>query len=253
MDMSYPSFMCPLFNLYRNVYLLDVKLGDVNGDGKIDKVSLYGNKPDGAAGIFADNITVVIQYGDPNQIKTIIPKFNSGYNARLFLGDFTKDRIKDIKVSIDSGGSGGYGFYYIYSFKNNILKEIFDFNKYNETYKFQVNYRDLYKVDISSINLNKLFVLDISYKGSEYLSNYYDKNGRLKKPIQGEALDLGVLTPVVNNEKLIVYDIIGFQRIIGTFNADTLGYIENLLTWNGVNFTSSRIVASTPGTNLISS
>lgn len=31
MDMSYPSFMCPLFNLYRDVYLLDIKLGDVNG------------------------------------------------------------------------------------------------------------------------------------------------------------------------------------------------------------------------------
>lgn len=159
--------------------------------------------------------------------------------------------IKDIKVSIDSGGSGGYGFYYIYSFKNNILKEIFDFNKYNETYKFAVNYRNLYKVDISSISLSKLFVLDISYKSSEYLSNYYDKNGRLKKPLQGEVLDLGALAPVVNNEKPIGYDIIGFQRIIGTFNADTLGYIENLLTWNGEKFVSSRIVASTPSTNLI--
>lgn len=30
-DMSYPSFMCALINLYRDVYLLDVKLGDVNG------------------------------------------------------------------------------------------------------------------------------------------------------------------------------------------------------------------------------
>ncbi|MNU01542.1 hypothetical protein D3C72_2449780 [compost metagenome] len=47
------------------------------------------------------------------------------------------------------------------------------------------------------------------------------------------------------------YDLIALQRIIGTFNADTLGYVENLLTWGGTHFISSRLSVSIPPTNLI--
>lgn len=252
MNMFYPTHMHPLNTFFRNTYLLDMKLGDVNGDGTIDKVFLYGNKPDGPTGVFIDNINVVIQDGRTNKIKTIFPKFNAGYNARLFLGDFTKDKIDDIKISIDSGGSGGYGYFYIYSFKNNILREIFNFDKYNKEYKFKVDYADLYKVTVSNVMLDKLFILDISYKGYDYISQYYDENGSLKKPVQGEVLALGGLVPFVNDEKNNGFDLLALQRIIGTFNADTLGYVENLLTWDGQKFVSSRMTVSILGTNLTS-
>jgi hypothetical protein len=236
----------------QNKYLLDIKIGDVNGDGVPDKVSLYGNKPDGTAGIFADNIIVVIEDGRTNQTKTISPEFNSGYNARLFLGDFTMDRVDDIKVSIDSGGSGGYGYFYLYSFKNNNLKEIFNFDQYNDKYKYKVDYSNLYKVDVGNVMLDKLFTLDISYKGYDYLSQYYDENGKLNKPVQGEVLALSSLVSIVNNEKNDAYDLLAFQRIIGIYNSDTLGFIENLLSWDGQKFVSSRMFATIPGTNLIS-
>lgn len=244
--------MSRLIPSYSRLYLLDMKLGDVTGDGVSDKVSLYGNKPDGSKGIFADNITVIIEDGHTKQRKTITPEFNSGYNARLFLGDFTKDKVDDIKVSIDSGGSGGYGFFYIYSFKNNNLQEIFNFDKYNKKYSYKVDYADSYKVDVANVMLNKLFILDLSYKGYDYLSQYYDENGKLKIPVQGEVLDIGALAPIVNDEKNNFYDLIAFQRIIGTTNSDTLGFIQNLLSWNGQKFVSSKILAAIPGTNLIS-
>ncbi len=232
--------------------LLDMKVGDVNGDGVPDKVYLYGNKPQGPTGIFVDNITVAVEDGRTHITKTITPEFNSGYNPRLFLGDFTKDNIDDIKVSIDSGGSGGYGYFYIYSFKNNNVQEIFNFDKYNKEYKYKVDYADFYKVNVGNVMLDKLFILDISYKGYDYLSQYYDEKGKLKQPVQGEILALGRLDPIVNDEKNNTYDLLAFQRIIGTTNSDTLGYIENLLTWDGQKFVSSRMLVSTPGTNLIS-
>lgn len=235
-----------------SIYLLDMKIGDVTGDGVLDKVSLYGNKPNGLKGIYADNITVVIEDGYTKQRKTIIPEFNSGYNASLFLGDFTKNKVDDIKVSMDSGGSGGYGFFYIYSFKNNYLREIFNFDMYNKEYIFKVDYADLYKVNVANIMLDKLFILDVSYKGYDYLSQYYDENGRLKSPVQGEVLAIGALVPLINNEKINSYDLIALQRIIGTTNSDTLGYIQNLLTWDGQKFISSRMFTAIPGTNLIS-
>lgn len=237
--------------LDKNIYLLDMKIGDVTGDGIPDKVYLYGNKPDGPTGIFIENITVVVEDGRTKERRAITSEFNSGYNPTLFLGDFTRDNTKDIKLSIDSGGSGGYGYFYIYSFKNNKPKEIFNFDKYNEENKYKVDYADLYKVYVGNVMLDKLFILDISYKGYNYLSQYYDESGKLKTPVQGEVLALGSLFPIVNDEKINSYDLLAFQRIIGTTNSDTLGYIENLLTWNGEKFVSSRMFASIPGTNLL--
>lgn len=237
--------------LPENTYLLDMKIGDVTGDGVLDKVSLYGNKPDGPTGVFADNITVVIVDGHTHQTQTLTPAYNSGYNAKLFLGDFTNDKIEDIKVSIDSGGSGGYGYFYIYSFQNNHFEEIFNFDQYNEEYQYKADYADFYRFNVSNIVLNKLFVLDLSYKGYDYLSQFYNENGKLKEPTQGGVLALGALIPIVNDDNASVYDLLAFARIIGTTNSDTLGYIENLLTWDGNKFKSSRMVASIPGTHLI--
>lgn len=226
-------------------YLLDVKIGDVTGDGIFDKVSLYGKK-ENPSEIFADNITIAIEDGRTHKIYTITPKFNSGYNARVFLGDFTKNNIDDIKISIDSGGSGGYGFFYIYSFNGNDFEEIFNFDDYNKEYIYKVDYADFYKVDVGNVMLDKLFILDISYKGYDYLSQYYSEDGKLKKPVQGEVLALSALTPLVNDEKFNYYDLLAFQRIIGTSNSDTLGYIQNFLSWDGEKFVSLRMLAAVP-------
>ncbi|MED4455052.1 VCBS repeat-containing protein [Metabacillus fastidiosus] len=239
------------YKYFENRNLLDMKQGDVTGDGIIDNVYLYGNKTE-ETGIFADNITLVIEDGRSNEITTINLQNNAGYNARLFLGDFSKDNISDILVSIDLGGSGGYGTFYIYSFRNNIPRQMFDVEKYNKDYMFNVNYEDFYKVSVRSPLLDILFTIDISYKGHDYLSQYYYENGKLKQPTKGEVLALGALYPIVTNEKNMNYDLLAFQRIIGTTNADTLGYIENLLTWNGTQFTSSRLFVSILGTKLIS-
>ncbi|SFA75844.1 hypothetical protein SAMN05216312_101317 [Cohnella sp. OV330] len=233
----------------RSIVLLDMKQGDVNGDGILDNVYLYGNQSDGP---FADHITLIIQDGRSNRSTAVNLPNNAGYNARLFLGDFSKDGVQDILVSIDSGGSGGYGIFYMYSFKNNIVYEMFDVEKYNEAYKFNVNYEDFYKVSVSNPQLDVLFTIDISNKGYDYLSQYYDDDGKLKKPVQGEVLALGGLFPIVTNERGVGYDLFALQRIIGTTNADTLGYVENLLTWNGTQFASSRLTVAILGSKLIS-
>ncbi|AGK54612.1 hypothetical protein [Bacillus sp. 1NLA3E] len=235
----------------RNISLLDMKQGDVTGDGIIDYVYLYGNKRDETE-IFADHITLVIQNGRSNQVSTIKHPNNAGYNAKLFLGDFSKDYILDILISIESGGSGGYGIFYIYSFRNNIPRLLFDFEKYNNSYTFKVNYEDFYKVSVGSPPLDLLFTLDISYKGYEYLSQLYDENGKLIQPIQGEVLSAGALYPIVTNQKSMNYDLLVFQRIIGISNSDTLGHVENLLTWNGTQFISTRLATAILGTKYIS-
>ena len=225
-----------------------MKTGDVNGDGVLDTVYLYG-QVDGPPGIFADNITLVIQDGRSNKITTVHLKNNAGYNARLFLGDFNKDNVLDIMVSFDTGGSGGYGIFYIYSFRNNSLHELFNVDKYNEKYTFQVNYEDFYKVRVESPQLNVFFIIDISNKGPDYLSQYYDENGILKNPLIGGALALGALYPIITNNESYNYDLVALQRIIGPTNVDTLGFVENLLTWKDTQLVSNRLSVSIPAAN----
>lgn len=233
----------------KKMVMLDMKQGDVTGDGIIDSIYLIGRK-NNETDFYTDQITLLIQDGRSNRISTVTFQYNGGYNARLFLGDFSKDHVLDILVSIDSGGSGGYGYFYIYSFKDQILRQLFDVEKYNQDYLFEVNYEDFYKVSVRSAKLNILFTIDISNKGQEYLSQFYDSNGKLKQPVQGGALALGILYPVVTTYKESSYELLAFQRIIGTTNSDTLGYIENLLTWNGAQFISSLLNISLPGTKL---
>ncbi|WP_222439346.1 VCBS repeat-containing protein [Sporosarcina sp. BP05] len=228
--------------------MLDWKIGDVNGDGVLDTVYLYGNV-DGSPGIFADNITLVIRDGRSTKRTTVHFKNNAGYNARLFLGDFNKDSVPDIMVSIDTGGSGGYGIFYIYSFRNNSLHELFNVDDYNGKYAFQANFEDFYKVRVESPRLNVLFTIDISNKGHDYLSEYYNDNGLLKNPVQGGVLALGALYPIITNNKSYNFDLVALQRIIGPTNADTLGYVENLLTWKDTQLISNRLSLSIPSTN----
>lgn len=236
----------------RDHYLLDMKQGDVNGDGIPDLVCLFGHKPDGPSGIYADQMSLVIQDGYSQQHKVVPLQNDAGYNAGLFLGDFDQNKIADILVSIDSGGSGGYGTFYIYSYAGHVLRKIFDSENYNQNNSFRVQYEEMYKAAISSPQLDVLFTIDISNKGDSYLSAFYNEDGKLKKPVQGKVLALAAVNPIVTNENRTSFDMLALQRIIGTTNADTLGYVENLLTWDGSRFISSRLSVAIPGTKLIS-
>jgi len=247
---GYPRQMSWPHTSSHSIFLLDMKQADVNGDGLPDPVFLYGHKPDGKSGIFADHLTLVIQDGYTQNKTTVNLKNSAGYNARLFLGDFDKDGIEDILVTIDSGGSGGYINAYIYSFRSNVLRELFEVEPYNRTFKFKVDYEDFYKVNVANAERDIWFTLDIGHKGHDYLSSLYNENGKLKNPATGEVLALGALYPIVTDTKSMSFDLLALQRIIGTFNADTLGYVENLLTWDGKKFVSSRLTVAIPPAKL---
>lgn len=207
--------------------------GDVSGDRIPDNVYLTGTRtPDGQ---FTENITLVIQDGKTGRFISVPLSENAGYNSRLFLGEFTGDGISDILISIDSGGSGGMMYHYIYSFINDIPQLLFDFNSYNEDYKYQVTYMDNYKVEVISKENDKKYIIDISTRGDEYLREIYDENGKLKSPISGFVNPLSGLYPV-DFDSNNVYELLAYQRIAGRYNADSLGYVLNTLKWKDNKF-----------------
>lgn len=201
---------------------------DVTGDRVPDNVYLTGIKtPDSP---FTQNITLVIQDGKTGWFTSVPLSENTGYNPRLFLGDFTGDGIADILISIDSGGSGGIMYHYIYSFINNTPQLLFDFNSYNEEYKYEVTYKDNFKVEVLSRKNDRKYIIDISTRGDEYLQEIYDENGKLKSPISGFVNPLSGLYPV-DFDSNNVYELLAYQKIAGRYNADSLGYVLNTLKW----------------------
>ena len=228
-----------MYNYYfraNNTYstIVSFVCGDVKGDRMPDNVYLTGIKtPDSP---FIQDITLIVQDGRTGKFTTVPLSENVGYNPRLFLGDFTGDGTADILISIDSGGSGAIMYHYVYSFINNIPQLIFNFNAYNEEYKYAVDYENNYKVEVISWINNKQYIIDILSRGAQYLNEIYDENGKLKSPISGFVNPLSGLYPV-DFDSDNVYELLAYQKIAGRYNADSLGYVLNTLKWR------SRIVA----------
>jgi hypothetical protein len=223
-----------MYNHYRvDPSVVSFARGDVTGDRIPDNVYLTGTKtPDSP---FIQNITLVVQDGRTGETRSVKLSENAGYNPTLFLGDFTGNGVDDILIRIDSGGSGAFTYDYVYSFVNNNPQLLFDFNAYNEQFQYNVNYQDNYKVKVVSKSNNLTYLIDISLRDPDYLSEIYNANGKLKSPIEGFVNPLSGLYPV-DFDSNGVYELLAYQKIAGRYNADALGYVLNTLAWKNDRF-----------------
>lgn len=202
--------------------------GDVTGDRIPDNVYLTGvMTPDSP---FVQQITLRVQDGRTGAVTRVPLRENAGYNPTLFLGDFTGNGVDDILISINTGGSGAIMNHYIYSFIDNRPRLLFDSSVYNEQYQYEVTYLDDYKVEVVSLENNQTYIIDISLRSSDYLDEIYDKNGKLKSPITGFVNPLSGLYPV-DFDSDRKFELLAYQKIAGQYNADSLGYVLNTLTW----------------------
>ncbi len=207
--------------------------GDVNGDNIRDYVYLTGTRTPNSG--YIQNITLVIRDGRTGIKQKARLKSDSGYSPTVTLQDFTGDKIKDIMIGIASGGSGGIMFYYVFSDVNNRLNQLFDYEEYNQRYNYKVEFADYYKATVTNEKTGMVFVIDLSYKGKEYLNEIYTPEGILKQPIEGWVDPLGGLYPV-DFDGNGIYELLGYQSIAGRYHADSLGYVQSVLKWNGKKF-----------------
>ncbi|SES02138.1 FG-GAP-like repeat-containing protein [Salipaludibacillus aurantiacus] len=227
--------------MYRNYFYPNMRItgvvasatGDVNGDGLQDIVYVTGYRETDVSII--QNMTLGIQDGATGVSVSIPLQKNMGYDPRIFLGDFTGDGIKDILITIPTGGSGGTTNNYIYSFVNNEPRLLFDSDAFNQSYQYEVTYKDDYKVEVFSIRNNMRYIIDLSLRGPDYLNEIYDAEGKLKTPVSGWVDPISGIHPM-DLEYDNFFDLMAYQQIAGTFHADTIGTIQNRLKWNGYVF-----------------
>ncbi len=210
--------------------LLDQQIGDVTGNGLPDLVRLTGTKPYGSDTPFVDNVVLTIQNdGSGLDVSFSLPG-SSGYRPTLYLGEFTGNKVKEILVRTDSGGSGGITYDFLYSFLNQSLRLLFDQQSFYEAFMYEVNYLDHYQAKVENKTLNQSYLVSLLYKGREYLSEIYKENGLLKAPITGDVLPPGGVYPI-DLQRDGIDELLVYQRVIGRYNADGLGFLSTPLQW----------------------
>lgn len=206
---------------------------DVTGDGVLDTVFLTGKgRADNPE--FYENIVLSVRDGRTGQtyIQSLAPD-NVGYNPRFMLCNFNNDGLLDILTSIDSGGSGAFVYNKLVTVKGGQFQELFNVAVFNTEFKGQAVYLNDYRVEITVPRLGRRYLVDVRDRKEIYQGKIYDQNGQLIKPTTGEVSDLNVLYPTQNGRNC---GLLALQRVIGLFNADSLGYLETNFRWEDSGF-----------------
>lgn len=218
-------------------HLLARQQGDVTGDGNVDLVSLVGTLPDDGSG-FITNITLVVEDGATGQITSVPLTDNAGFNPSVFLCDFTGDGVEDIKITIQSGGSGGFTFTYVYSFVGGQPQLLFRHDLYMESKEFRAFYADGFVVVVEDLTLGLTFRIDVSQNPAA--QELYDEQGNLLQPTEANVGPFLIAYPIVLDEEEGTCSLQALTRVYGQFAADTLGYIQDYLSWDGTRFATVR-------------
>lgn len=201
---------------------------DVTGDGIPDNIYLVGNRPRPEMPFYVEDVGLrVVSDG---RVYEIDFPYGNGYGPVLFVGDLTHDGISDILVNIFASGDGGFLTSYAYSFANEQPTLLADSKTFNDLQRGTVIYQDNYRVRIETLRPPRVYTIDISDRGPDYLNEIYNSDGTLIRPTEGTLLGLITLHPVdfdVNGE----YNLSTVQRAIGLSNLDTLGLLETYFAW----------------------
>ncbi|WNS77415.1 hypothetical protein RRV45_10655 [Bacillus sp. DTU_2020_1000418_1_SI_GHA_SEK_038] len=191
---------------------------DVTGDGKKDEIILKG-LPYEEGTDFLKEIYMEIQASNK---KSFNVEFDSGFNPRVNFIDLNHDGLKDIFVTVDTGGSGGITNHYLYTVKNFALTDL----TVPEPLVINSQFLDGYKAAITIQDTGESYTFDLSNRAEDYERTGLYQKGKLSEPTELMVDPFSTLKPVLVDGKQ--YGLKGTQAISGAYHADRIAIIESL-------------------------
>jgi hypothetical protein len=211
--------------LYRNTVIISTQYGDIDGDSKIEKVTLVGipyeeNEP------YMEELQLIIEKEDKS--KEFFNIKAGGYSFNLFLGNIIQGKSDQILITGQSGGSGMYAVTRLYKYKNKRLKLIFNDEVLSSKLICYARYLKGFKVEVICKEANKKHIIDIKNNSQENLAPIYDNQGNIISNIEPSVSGVNSIYPIMIPYS-DYYSLQIQQRIIGVNNADNLGVIQTII------------------------
>jgi hypothetical protein len=192
---------------------------DVTGDRKKDKVSIIGIPFEEGANFLKEIFFKI----DASNGKTYKVELEGGYDPQVKYEDLNHDNVKDLFISIPTGGSGGLSNYYLYTLKDFMLTDLTVPDPLVMTTQFDENYQASLVID----ETGQKYTFDLKDRKADYDRLGLYENGKLNEPTELMVLPYGTLKPVIVKDHQ--YGLLGVQRISGAYNADGIAFAES--TW----------------------
>lgn len=190
---------------------------DVTGDRKKDLIYVKG-VPYEEGAQFLKKIFLKIRASNGEIYKIDL---EGGYDPATVYKDLNHDSVKDIFISVPTGGSGGLSNYYLYSLR--------DFQVTNltvpEPLAVSSQFEEGYKASITIQETGQSYSFDLSDRKDDYERLGLYQDGKLNEPTELMILPFGLLEPVKVKNGL--YGLKGSQRINGAYNADGIANLES--------------------------
>lgn len=196
----------------------DYKVGNLIESNKFNNVSICSEGK-----LFRENIEIRVSNGSEEIV--VEPSVNIGYNPTLFVANFLNNGLEQVLYSVESGGSGGYSFYQMFSFADERATSVFNSEDFKPNITASYKEENLIEIDYQG----KKLYLDSSNSGCQ---NHDDCNLYIS--------DVNTILPFYNIA-LDRYYLQVLQRIYGGYEANNFGYISSLLEINEDGFTTISI------------
>lgn len=223
-----------------------IAIGDVTGDRRADTVRMTGVKAGNSSAW--EQLRLEVQLGCNCQAVSLPLTADAGFEPRLLLSPLTGSNKLDILALVLSGGSGAILYFALYTYENGAFRLALDNEKYEQMYAYAVTYQNRYVAQVRSLQNGAAYRIDLSSKGQTYLDTFYGADGQLKTPTEGFVSPASVVSPIAFSGS-VQMELMTWQLISGSYRADALGYVINVLRWSDGAF---ELYEQTVGVNPVS-
>ena len=189
--------------------LCDYKVGNLVESDKYCNVSICSEGK-----LFRENIEIKVSNGGAEII--IEPSVSIGYSPSIFIANFLGNGLEQILYSVDSGGSGGYSYYQMFSLAGGKAKSVFNSEDFKPN--LEANYID-----------ND--IIEINYQGKKLYLDSSNSKCQNHDDCTLYISDVNSILPYYNIA-LDRYYLQILQRVYGGFEANTFGYVSSFVEVN---------------------